>query len=163
MAEIWDLVDENGNDVGIKWSRADHDKIPEGLYHPCVEVWVRVGDRLLVARRHPDKTEGLNYDAPGGAMLSGESLTEAAARELAEEVGILTTEEKLEHLGVILGKVAYAVSYLLKLDTLPPLTLQPSEVVGYKLVSRKELDSMTDQLCDNCARRYIVYRDRLFK
>ena len=62
MAEIWDLVDKDGKQVGIQWPRADHDNIPEGLYHPCVEVWVRVGDRLLVAHRHPDKSEGILYN-----------------------------------------------------------------------------------------------------
>ena len=62
----------------------------------------------------------------------------------------------------MLGGVGYAVSYLLRLDTLPELTLQPEEVVGYKLVSREELDAMTDLVCNNCAKRYLIYRDRLF-
>ena len=163
MAEIWDLVDKDGNATGIKWSRDDHNKIPEGLYHPCVEVWVRVGDKLLIARRHPDKSEGLKYDAPGGAVVSGEEYAEAAARELFEEVGINADLRELEYLGAVISRVGYAVSYLLKLDILPPLTLQPSEVVGYKLVSRNELDLMTDQLCANCAKRYLIYRDRLFE
>ena len=163
MAETWDLVDSNGKNVGITWARCDHDKIPEGLYHPCVEVWVRVQDKLLIAQRHPNKSEGLKYDAPGGAVLSGESLTDAAKRELEEEVGISSDAESLEYLGAVLGGVGYAVSYLLCLDALPKLSLQPEEVVGYKLVSRDELDRMTDVLCNNCARRYIIYRDRLFK
>lgn len=162
MAEIWDLVDKNGNATGIKWLRDDHNKIPEGLFHPCVEVWVRLGDKLLIARRHPDKSEGLKYDAPGGAVVSGEELTAAAARELFEEVGINADPEELEYLGAVTSRVGYAVSYLLKLESLPDLTLQPTEVVGYKMVSRDELDLMTDQLCANCAKRYLTYRDRLF-
>ena len=89
MAEIWDLVDKNGNYSGIKWPRTEHASIPEGLYHPCVEVWVKIGERLLITRRHPDKTEGLKYDSPGGGVGSGESFVEGAVRELYEEVGIL--------------------------------------------------------------------------
>ncbi len=162
MAEIWDLVDKDGNNVGIKWPREDHDSIPEGLYHPCVEVWVRVGDRLLIEHRHPDKSEGLKYDAPGGAVVAGESVPEGAVRELAEEVGIFTTPEKLEFIGAVGAGRHYAVTYLLKLESLPELKLQPTEVIGYKLVTRAELDSMSDQLCKNCKMRYLVYRDRLF-
>lgn len=162
MAEIWDLVDKDGKQVGIKWPRADHDSIPEGFYHPCVEVWVRIGDRLLVAHRHPDKSEGLKYDAPGGAVIAGESISDGAVRELAEEVGILTTPEALEFIGAVGAGRHYAVTYLLKLDVLPELKLQPTEVIGYKLVTRAELDAMADQLCENCKMRYLVYRDRLF-
>ena len=162
MAEIWDLVNKNGEFSGVKWDRADQENIPDGLYHPCVEVWVRVGDRLLISHRHPDKSEGLKYDAPGGAVVSGESLLEGAVRELYEEVGILTSPERLEFIGAVGAGRHYAVTYLLKLDSLPELKLQPTEVVGYRLVSRDELDAMTDQLCKNCAARYIVYRDRLF-
>ena len=95
MAEMWDLVDKDGNKVGIQWSREDHGKIPGGLYHPCVEVWVRIKDKLLIAQRHPNKSEGLKYDAPGGAVLSGESLIDAAKRELEEEVGIISDVESL--------------------------------------------------------------------
>ena len=163
MTEIWDLVDKGGHKVGIKWERANHASIPKGLYHPCVEVWVRVGDRMLIARRHPDKSEGLKYDAPGGAVLSGEDMRDAAVRELYEEVGISAPPESLEYLGAITSKVGYAASYLLRLDSLPKLSLQPGEVVGYRLVGRRELDEMIDELCKNCGKRYLVYRDRLFK
>ena len=34
MTEMWDLVDKDGKMVGTKWSREDHDIIPEGLITP---------------------------------------------------------------------------------------------------------------------------------
>ena len=162
MAEIWDLVDRDGNATGIKWLRADHSSIPEGLYHPCGEVWVKIGDSVLLTQRHPDKSEGLKYDAPGGGVLSGESLVDGALRELYEEVGIRADAEDIVYLGAVLGKKAYAASYLLILDSMPQITIQPTEVVGYRLVSEAELDEMTDQLCDGCRRRYFIFKKQIF-
>ena len=162
MAEIWDLVDEEGRLLNIKWSRDDHDNIPEGLYHPCVEIWVRVGDKLLITQRHPNKTEGLKYDVPGGAVVSGEDVLIGAVRELGEEVGIYVGEDDLICLGAQSRGKVYAASYILRLDNLPQLTLQPTEVVGYKLVDRSELESMTDQLTAGTYRRYPAYREKIF-
>ena len=162
MAEIWDLVDRDGNATGIRWPRADHANIPEGLYHPCVEVWVKIGDRVLITRRHPDKSEGLKYDAPGGGVLSGESLACGALRELYEEVGIRAEAGEIRYLGAVLGRRAYAASYLLTLDTLPEISIQPTEVVDYKLVGEGELDEMADQLCDGCRRRYFIFKKQIF-
>ena len=162
MAEIWDLVDRDGNATGIRWPRADHANIPEGLYHPCVEVWVKIGDRVLITRRHPDKSEGLKYDAPGGGVLSGESLACGALRELYEEVGIRAEASDLKYLGAVLGRRAYAASYLLTLDTLPEISIQPTEVVDSKLVGEAELDAMVDQLCDGCRRRYFIFKKQIF-
>ena len=163
MTEIWDLVDENGKEIGMKWVRADHDKMPDGVYHPCVEIWVKVGDKLLITLRHPDKSEGLKYDVPGGAVVSGEGILLGAQRELSEEVGINVCEEELLPLGTIASGKVFAASYMVILDKLPPLLLQPTEVVGYRLVTKDELESMPDQLTKGTYRRYLVYRDRIFK
>lgn len=162
MAEIWDLVDECGNKVGRTWLRSDHDNIPAGLYHPCVEVWVRIGEELLITRRHPDKSEGLMYDCPGGAVQSGESFIKGALRELREEVGICVREEDLVYLGALTGRTAYAVSYVAFCDHTPEIILQPSEVVGYKIVGRAEFEAMLDQLTHGTRARYGIYKDSIF-
>lgn len=162
MTEIWDLVDKDGGITGKQWPRADHANIPEGYYHPCVEVWVKIGDKLLITRRHPDKSEGLKFDSPGGGVLSGESFMEGALRELYEEVGIKAQAANLKHLGAVTGRKAYAVSYLLTLDAMPEITVQSSEVVDYKLVTQKELEEMADELCEGCRRRYFIFKREIF-
>ena len=162
MAEIWDLVDKDGKKTGKTWPRTDHANIPEGYYHPCVEVWVRIGDRLLITQRHPDKSDGLKFDSPGGGVISGEDFLEGALRELYEEVGIKARAEDLKQLGAVTGRKAYAVSYLLTLDVMPEITVQPSEVVGYKLVTETELEKMADELCDGCQRRYFMFKSEIF-
>lgn len=163
MAEIWDIVDKDGNYLNIQWSREDNDKIPEGYYHPCVEIWVRVGDKMLITQRHPEKTEGLKYDVPGGAVVSGENVLVGALRELSEEVGINVNAEDLVCLGALSRGKVYAVSYLVTMEKLPALKLQPTEVVGYRLVDKAELESMADKLTAGTYRRYLVYKDNIFE
>ena len=162
MTEIWDIVNENGELLGITWERKNHKNIPEGMYHPCVEVWVRIGDRLLITQRHPDKSEGLKYDVPGGAVVSGEDVLTGALRELSEEVGILVESNELLEIGRMTNGNVYAVSYLVEINELPSITLQPTEVIGYRLVSESELYGMKEELTRGTLRRYLIYKDKIF-
>ena len=162
MTEIWDIVNEKGERLGVTWERQNRDSIPEGAYHPCVEVWVKIDQKLLITQRHPDKDEGLKYDVPGGAALAGEDILIGAVRELKEETGIAVSAGELKRLGSLLCGKAYAVSYLLELDYLPEIQLQPTEVVGYKLVTENELEGMQDDLTRGTFRRYLVYKDKIF-
>ena len=159
--EIWDLVDESGRLIGVRWPRERHDEIPEGCYHMATEVWVRVGERVLLTRRHPNKTDGLKYDCPGGAILSGERPIDGALRELGEEVGIFAAAEDVRYIGAMTKGCCYAMTYLLVLDELPPLSLQESEVVGYLTVTPDELEAMRDELTGGTYRRYLMYREAL--
>lgn len=162
MAEIWDLVDSSGKPLGMTWERSRHKEIPAGIYHPCVEVWVKVGNELLITRRHPDKSEPLKYDVPGGAVVSGETTLLGALRELSEEAGIHTTADKLIALGTLPQGNVYSVSYMLKLEDYPQITLQESEVVGYKFVTRQQLEAMMDELTRGSRSRYSHYKDIIF-
>jgi 8-oxo-dGTP pyrophosphatase MutT (NUDIX family) len=50
---------------------------------------------LVVSERYRSGRRGPSYKLPGGALLSGEHLEEAAVREVQEETGILTKFESL--------------------------------------------------------------------
>ncbi len=162
MAETWDLVNEKGEKLDIIWPRSKHAEIPTGVYHPCVEVWVKIGDKLLITRRHPDKTHGLTYDVPGGAVICGETALMGAVRELFEEAGIACRQEQLTLIGEGPSGKAYAMSYLLKLHHIPEISLQPTEVVGYKLVGLDEFLGMSDEICPPTLRRFAKLRDKIF-
>lgn len=162
MAEIWDIVNAGGDKIGVTWERANHDKIPEGMYHPCVEVWVKIGDKLLVTQRHPDKSDGLKYDVPGGAVVAGEDVRTGAWRELSEEAGILVERDALLEIGRMTSGNVYAASYLVELDYTPEIKLQESEVVGYKLVTQAELEKMVDELTRGTKSRYYIYKEAIF-
>ncbi len=61
------------------------------LYPPrpilAASVAVVRGGRALIARRAPPPQQGV-YSLPGGGVEIGETLREAAARELSEETGL---------------------------------------------------------------------------
>ena len=162
MTEIWDIVNENGEPLGITWERNNHTNIPDGMYHPCVEVWVRIGEKLLITQRHPDKSEPLKYDVPGGAVVAGEDVLFGAVRELSEEAGIIAPPTALKELGRMVNGNVYAVSYLVSFDYVPDISLQPAEVVGCRLVSQAELEEMLDDLTSGTRRRYLIYKDKIF-
>ena len=162
MTEIWDIVDKDGEKIGVMWERTNHDKIPDGMYHPCVEVWVRIGEKLLITQRHPEKSEGLKYDVPGGAVVSGEDMLTGAMRELSEEAGIVLPAEDFKLIGTMTNGNVYAASYLVSLNKEPEIKLQATEVVGYKLVTAEELEQMTDELTRGTKRRYLLYKNHIF-
>jgi 8-oxo-dGTP diphosphatase len=57
---------------------------------PVVAAVIRRGDRYLVGCRPVTKRHGGLWEFPGGKVDVGESLLEAARRELAEELSIST-------------------------------------------------------------------------
>ena len=162
MEEIWELVDKDGRKNGIEITRDKMNTIPEGSFHLGVEVWVRVEDRILITRRHPNKAFGLMYDVPGGGVLKGESLADGAIRELYEEVGIVASPDELVPLGEAVFNKCYAASYLLVLTRLPTLRLQPCEVVGYKLLTNDEITFMSGEITKDTYQRYLCYKDKIF-
>ena len=62
-------------------------KDPRG-YRPAVRVIVERGDKILLGKRHIGPNKKLIYLFPGGGIEKGESLEEAAIKEVKEEVGI---------------------------------------------------------------------------
>lgn len=59
--------------------------------HVAVAVIEQEG-RILISRRHDNAHQGGKWEFPGGKLEAGESVTEALARELDEELGIHPTK-----------------------------------------------------------------------
>lgn len=70
--------------------------IPTGVHLLCEHT----GRVLLLCRANTGFFDGL-YSLPGGHVEHGESIRQAAARELEEETGLLAAPDDLDWLGVM--------------------------------------------------------------
>jgi isopentenyl-diphosphate Delta-isomerase len=98
--EILDVWNELGNKTNQSKSRDEcHQK---GLWHQTVHVWViNSKNELLIQQRQLDRESNPGkWDiSAAGHIPRGQSPTEAALRELNEEVGISITPSEIEYLG----------------------------------------------------------------
>jgi ADP-ribose pyrophosphatase YjhB (NUDIX family) len=134
---------------------------------PVVAVGVLLldGDRVLLIERGRPPNAGL-WTVPGGGVELGETLEEAAARELAEETGLACTLGPIvEVLDRVVraddGRVEYHYVILDLLGTAPTGTLRPaSDCADARWVAIDELARYptTDGL-EPVIRRAIELRD----
>ena len=149
--EWLDLLRDDGTPSGERILKADAHRT--GAWHRAVHIWiVTPGRRVLLQRRAAVKE---NYPSLwdvscAGHCSAGESATEAAVRELAEELGLAVDPVDLQPLGSIReqcvlngGKyVDHELHdlFLLRRDVdLDALVLQPEEVDDVALVPIDEL------------------------
>ena len=160
--EIWELVDGEGKPTGVLYERGSKKEIPEGMFFRVVEVWTMIGNKLLVTQRHPSKWMGLKWEVTGGGVVVGESIREAAVRELYEETGIKAGQNDISELGVRKFGTAMVSSYILRLSSTPEFNFDANEVVGYKLVSKNEFINMKHDFNPGTLSRYLEYGNIIF-
>jgi len=142
--EWWDLYDSNGTPLGITHQRG----IPlrPGQYHPVVGIFtVSSKGKLLLTKRHPEKSSGGCFEATGGCITVGEEPYSSAVRELFEETGIKT--DRLLPLSTDIislpGDPVICWSYILCKDiNIKELTLQPEEVTEALWASPYLIDNL---------------------
>lgn len=139
-AELVDVVDDAGRVVAVV-SRAE--MRAHRLRHRCVFIVVRRTDgRLLVHQRSASKDLWPSaWDvAAGGVVVSGEGWEEAAARELAEEVGIggveLLLVREARYTDADVDELARV--YVVTWDG--PIAFADGEVVAAEWLTAAELD-----------------------
>ncbi len=93
MGEVIAVYDRLGNEIG---SAERAEVYAEGLWHASAGVLVRSldGRRVYVHRRTDTKSvfAGMHDCLAGGVLGPGENPAQAAARELAEELGVVTPD-----------------------------------------------------------------------
>ena len=101
MDEYVDVMDAEGRYTGEKVLKSiAHSK---GLFHPTVHIWfyTRDGYILIQQRGRNKSTFPLLWDVSvAGHVSSGESIKNAAIREIEEEVGLTINKEALQPLGI---------------------------------------------------------------
>lgn len=101
-----------------------------------VAVWV--GDRILMIRNSYKR----EYSIPAGGVARGETFSQAAVRELFEEVGIPTTESELKWFGRYRSrcdrKQDESELFELHLAQMPEVLIDNREVVWAEFHTLKE-------------------------
>ncbi len=102
--ELFDIVDEEGRPTGIVRERTVAHS--DGSFHRTAHVWIiRKKDGgsfdVLLQKRSEDKDSFPGYYdiSSAGHIPAGSGCIESALRELKEELGIITTGDKLHHMG----------------------------------------------------------------
>jgi len=103
-------------------------------------VAVIVDEKLLVTKNWLGLQK--NWRLPGGGVQTGESATQAAIRELREEVGITAAPIDLKPLTEQPLKAVFNYQYdlfVLQLKTMPIITIDKHEILFANFVSKEEL------------------------
>ena len=166
--ELWDLLDQNRNPLGITHPRGRQYPMPPHTYHTVVTIFtVDAQNRILLTLRAPTKGMYPNYwEFTGGSGVSGEDSLTSAHRELLEETGIDCPCEELVLLGALREPSAFMDCYLCRLDQAGEdvaVTLQEGETVDFKWVTFCEMETMIHRglIPPPCAMRYGFVKARL--
>lgn len=97
--ELLDILNEDGSPSGQVSERNVAHML--GYLHQTVHMWIVKDNKILVQKR--SKTKDSNpgcYDiSSAGHISAGQTVLDAAIRELSEELGLLVDEKDLRHIG----------------------------------------------------------------
>ncbi|MDD3206301.1 MAG: NUDIX domain-containing protein [Lachnospiraceae bacterium] len=140
MSEKWDLVDCEGNLTGKQMFRGD--KQPENTWHCVVGVIIQnsEGKTLFVKRSENKQPYPNTWEHVGGCCIAGETVIEAACREVQEEIGLTITKEELKWKDSYFEKTAYVHTFLLEKEVeIDSCRIQKEEVSAIKWVVLKDI------------------------
>lgn len=130
----WQTAYRLGFPIAKAWWRVRQQK------HVGALVAVYVNDGLLLVRS-PYRQE---WNFPGGGVRSGETPSQAARRELLEEIGLTVAVLGLARVitGLWEGYLDQVHVFQLRLDRAPTLRLDNREIVGVRFMGPGELDDL---------------------
>lgn len=145
--EYIDLYDENRNPLNKTHNRQN--KLQKGEFITVVGIWLVSSDgRILLTKRHPDKTYAPNtWENTAGHVLAGETSEQAVIRELREETGIAVEPGQMTFLGTAKVPPYFGDNYIVLLDAknLPEIRLQPGETCDARWVTYRHFLQMAEQ------------------
>lgn len=145
--ELWDLYTKDREKTGELHRRGD--KMKDGEYHLVIHVCIfNSRNQLLIQQRQPFKDGWPNmWDVTvGGSALQGESSTQAAERELLEEIGLELDLSDARPNFTINFANGFDDYYILEQEVdLTILHLQEEEVQAVRWASKEEALKMKEE------------------
>jgi len=140
-----DIFDEDWNPTGEVLEKSEAER--QGKWHTavCIGILNPKGE-LLLQLRSPKKDKPNMWDiSAGGHVQAGESLVQAAIREVREEIGVDVTADQLIEAGR--GKSTKSqhlfILFLARLDLPIEAFASSDEVAGVKYMPWRELAQMS--------------------
>lgn len=145
--ELWELYTKDREKIGKLHRRSE--PVPEGCYHVAVHVCIfNSKNQLLIQQRQPFKKGWPNmWDVSvGGSAVAGESSSQAAQREVLEELGLsLDLSQERPFFSMSFSK-GFDDFYLIEQDIdLSKLQLQQEEVCQVRWADKDEVIKMQAQ------------------
>ena len=147
MAELWDILDENGAPTGRLHERGK--PLGQGEYHLEVYAWIENDkSEYLISQRTPNKTFPLMWECTGGNAVAGDDSLTTALKEVKEELGISLDPQNGHIIQQCLpcstvGCCGLIDVWLFRQNIdLSTITLAPDETCAAKWASRSEINRM---------------------
>lgn len=145
--ELWDVYDKDRVKTGKLHRRGE--KLSEGQYHLVVHVCIfNSKNQMLIQQRQPFK-EGWNnmWDLTvGGSAVAGDTSSQAAEREVFEELGLKIDLSDVRPDFTITFPTGFDDYYLIRKDVeLSELVLQETEVQRARWADKEEILKMQEE------------------
>ena len=152
--EYIDIIDENNNITGIKKEKEQAHK--DGNFHRSVHIWILNNkNEILLQKRGPNQKYPNKWDvSSAGHVKAGESIIEAAKREVNEELGLIVEEKELEFIGINKSEKThnkeFQYIYLYKTDKKEnEFVFKDGEVTAVRYFSYEELKKIIHNKDEN--------------
>jgi len=143
--EIWDILDENGNETGETMQKGDSIVWKPGIYHRGADVWIINSKKeiLIQKRSIQKKLEPNVWAMTGGSVIKGETPLETLKRETFEELGInlnIDNAIKIHHYKT--GNVWLEEYVVMQEVNLDKVIMQNEEVSDVRFATFEEIDKI---------------------
>jgi isopentenyldiphosphate isomerase len=149
MAELWAILDENGNATGRLHERGK--PMGNGEYHLSVTVWIENDNgEYLISQRSPNKPFPNIWECTGGNAVAGDDSLATVLKETNEELGIILEPQNgrmIQHqIRKCICNHCLADVWLFRQNVdIITVTLAPDETCGAMWASRDDINRMIDE------------------